>query len=233
MYSLFHDLTHNSLFASRPANARWGHLLGFLLFTPYRWWQRQHALHHANTGNLDARGPGEIYTMTLSEYRAASRLKRVGYRLYRNPLLMLLVGPTLVFLFDRRFPQRGMTRTILASVVVTNVALAGWVLGWSSLVGWQAFLILQGTTLVAGGVIAAWMLYVQHQYEETYYRAGDEWEFELAALQGSSYLKLPPLLTGLWATPTTTTSTTSARRSRTTGSPRRTGSTRCSRSPRR
>ena len=75
MYSLFHDLTHNSLFRSRAANGRWGHLLGFLLFTPYRWWQRQHSLHHANTGNLDSAGPGEIYTMTLAEYQRASRLR--------------------------------------------------------------------------------------------------------------------------------------------------------------
>src|SRR3712207_1345861 len=71
MYSLFHDLTHNSLFESRAANSRWGHLLGYLLFTPYRWWQRQHSLHHAHTGNLDHRGPGEIYTMTLAEYLRA------------------------------------------------------------------------------------------------------------------------------------------------------------------
>ena len=85
MYSLFHDLTHNSMFASRATNGRWGHVLGFLLFTPYRWWQRQHALHHAGTGNLDARGPGEIFTMTVAEYAAASRLRRLGYRLYRNP----------------------------------------------------------------------------------------------------------------------------------------------------
>src|SRR5918994_5284781 len=105
MYSLFHDLTHNSLFESRAANRFWGHLLGFLLFTPYRWWQRQHSLHHAHSGNLDKRGPGEIYTMTLAEYESASRLKRIGYRAYRNPLLMLFVGPGLVFLFDRRFPQ--------------------------------------------------------------------------------------------------------------------------------
>src|SRR5262245_61449875 len=75
MYSLFHDLTHNSLFASRQANARWGHLLGFLLFTPYRWWQRQHSLHHAHTGNLEGRGPGEIHTMTVAEFEAASRLR--------------------------------------------------------------------------------------------------------------------------------------------------------------
>jgi omega-6 fatty acid desaturase (delta-12 desaturase) len=191
MYSLFHDLTHNSLFESRGANARWGHLLGFLLFTPYRWWQRQHSLHHAHTGDLDNRGPGEIYTMTLAEYEGTSRLRRLGYRLYRNPLLLLLVGPSLVFMFERRFPQRGMSRRILLSVLITNLALAGWVIGWSSLVGWQTFLLIQGTTLVAGGAIGAWMLYIQHQYEDTYYQRPGEWQFELAALKGSSYLDLP------------------------------------------
>jgi acyl-lipid omega-6 desaturase (Delta-12 desaturase) len=191
MYSLFHDLTHNSMFDSRGANSRWGHFLGFLLFTPYRWWQRQHSIHHAHTGDLDVRGVGEINTMTVSEYERASRLRRLGYRLYRNPVLMLLVGPSLVFLFERRFPRRGMTPRILLSVVLTNLALAAWVLGWSAIVGWGTFLLIQGTTLVAGGAIAAWMLYIQHQYEDTYYRAPGEWRFELAALQGSSYLQLP------------------------------------------
>jgi omega-6 fatty acid desaturase (delta-12 desaturase) len=197
MYSFFHDLTHNSMFESRAANTRWGYMLGFLLFTPYRWWQRQHSLHHAHTGNLDKRGPGEIYTMTVAEYQGASRARRIGYRAYRNPLLMLFVGPSLVFLFERRFPQRGMSRKILLSVVLTNLALAGWAIGWSALVGWQTFLLVQGTTLVAGGAVAAWMLYIQHQYEETYYQAAGEWQFELAALQGSSYLRLPRALA--WA----------------------------------
>jgi acyl-lipid omega-6 desaturase (Delta-12 desaturase) len=197
MYSLFHDLTHNSLFRSRKANSRWGHLLGYLLFTPYRWWQRQHSLHHAHTGNLDHRGPGEINTMTLAEYESASRLRRLGYRLYRNPLLMLFVGPSLVFLFERRFPQRGMSRRILLSVLATNLALAAWAVGWSLLVGWQTYVVVQATTLVAGGAIAAWMLYIQHQYEDTYYQAAGDWQFELAALQGSSYLKLPRALA--WA----------------------------------
>ena len=197
MYSLFHDLTHNSMFRSRRANATWGHLLGFLLFTPYRWWQRQHSLHHAHTGNLDHRGPGEIYTMTLAEYESASWLRRLGYRLYRNPLLMLFVGPSLVFLFERRFPQRGMSRRILLSVLATNLALVGWALAWGALVGWQTYLIVQATTLVAGGAIAAWMLYIQHQYEDTYYQAAGDWQFELAALQGSSYLQLPRALA--WA----------------------------------
>ena len=190
MYSLFHDLTHNSMFSSRRANSAWGHFLGFLLFTPYRWWQRQHSIHHAHTGDLDHRGVGEINTMTVDEYEKASRPRRLGYRLYRNPLLMMLVGPSLVFLFERRFPQRGMTPRILLSVVITNLALVAWVIGWSTLVGWQTFLLIQGTTLVAGGAVAAWMLYIQHQYEDTYCRAPGEWQFELAALQGSSYLRL-------------------------------------------
>jgi omega-6 fatty acid desaturase (delta-12 desaturase) len=191
MYSLFHDLTHNSMFESRRANSRWGHFLGFLLFTPYRWWQRQHSIHHAHTGDLEHRGIGEINTMTLAEYESASWLRRLGYRLYRNPLLMLLLGPSLVFLFQRRFPQRGMSAAILLSVVLTNLALAAWALFWSTLVGWQTFLLLQGTTLVAGGAIAAWMLYIQHQYEGTYYETPEKWQFELSALQGSSYLQLP------------------------------------------
>jgi acyl-lipid omega-6 desaturase (Delta-12 desaturase) len=191
MYSLFHDLTHNAMFESRAANRRWGHLLGFLLFTPYRWWQRQHSLHHAHTGNLDKRGAGEIHTMTLAEYERASRLRRIGYRLYRNPFLMLFVGPSLVFLIERRFPQRGMTRRILLSVAATNLALVAWAAGWSLVVGWPTFLLIQGTTLVAGGAIAAWMLFIQHQYEDTYYATAGDWRFELAALQGSSYLHLP------------------------------------------
>jgi acyl-lipid omega-6 desaturase (Delta-12 desaturase) len=194
MYSFFHDLTHNSMFSSRKANRLWGYLLGFLLFTPYRWWQRQHSLHHANTGNLDKRGPGEIYTMTLAEYENASRLRRLGYRAYRNPFFMLLVGPALVFLFQRRFPQRGMSRRILFSVIATNLALAGWAFGWSALLGWQAYLLIQGTTLVVGGAIAGWMLYIQHQYEDTYYEGAGEWSFEVAALRGSSYLDLPRAL---------------------------------------
>src|SRR3954447_5192355 len=197
MYSLFHDLTHNAMFASRAANHRWGHLLGFLVWTPYRWWQREHALHHANTGNLDKRGPGEIYTMTVTEYARASRPKRFAYRAYRNPLFMLLVGPSLIFLFARRFPRRGMSRRILSSVIVTNLALAGWAVTWSTLAGWGTFWLISATTLVAGGAVAAWMLYIQHQYEDTYYRAAGEWSFELAALQGSSFLKLPRALA--WA----------------------------------
>jgi acyl-lipid omega-6 desaturase (Delta-12 desaturase) len=191
MYSIFHDLTHNSFFESRSANTLWGYLLGFLLFTPYRWWQRQHSLHHAHAGNLDHRGPGEIHTMTVAEYESASRPRRLYYRLYRNPVLLLLVGPTIVFLFDRRFPQKGMSRHILISVVLTNLALLAWVVAWSALLGWQIYLLIQGTILVAGGGIAAWLLYVQHQYEETYYQSAEGWQFELAALQGSSYLKLP------------------------------------------
>jgi acyl-lipid omega-6 desaturase (Delta-12 desaturase) len=191
MYSLFHDLTHNAMFESRRANGRWGTFLGFLLFTPYRWWQRQHRLHHAHTGDLDHRGVGEINTLTVEEYEKASAPRRLSYRLYRNPVVMLLIGPSVVFLFARRFPQRGMTPKILLSVVLTNIALVAWVVAWGALAGWETFALIQGTTLIAGGAIAAWMLYVQHQYEDTYYRAPGEWQFELAALQGSSYLRLP------------------------------------------
>lgn len=196
MYSLFHDLTHGALYPRRPANRRAGRLLGVFLFTPFAWWQRQHNLHHAHTGDLDQQGPGEIRTMTLADYVKASKLERLTYRAYRNPMLLLLVGPTLVFLFERQFPQRGMTRSMLFDVLFTNALLVAWIAFWMSVLGVGPFLLLQGTTLIAGGAIAAWMLYIQHQYEQTYYARSDAWNFEAAALQGSSFLKLPRI--GCW-----------------------------------
>ena len=208
MYSLFHDLTHNSLFKSRRANGRWGHFLGFLLFTPYRWWQRQHAIHHAHTGDLDHRGVGEINTMTLAEYEQASRLRRLGYRLYRNPLLMLLVGPSLVFLVERRFPQKGMTPRILLSVVLTNVALVAWVIGWSTFVGLQTFLLIQGTTLIAGGAIAAWMLYIQHHTRTPITRPREAGSSSSPRSRAAPTSGCRAPWPGWSATPTSTTSTT-------------------------
>ena len=190
MYSLFHDLTHSSLFESRAANSRWGHVLGYLLFTPYRWWQRQHSLHHAHAGNLDHRGTGEIYTMTVAEYERASLLRRLGYRAYRNPVLMLLVGPSLVFLFERRFPSAACHGGSCSASWLTNLALVAWRSAWSAVLGWHVPADPghdPGRRRGHRGL----MLYIQHQYEDTYYEAAGDWRFELAALQGSSYLALP------------------------------------------
>ena len=208
MYSLFHDLTHNSLFESRRANSRWGHVLGFLLFTPYRWWQRQHAIHHAHTGDLDHRGIGEINTLTLAEYERASRLRRLGYRLYRNPLLMLLVGPSLVFLFERRFPQKGMSRRILVSVVVTNLALVAWAAG------------LERPRRLADLPADPGddprrrrrdrrldLLYVQHQYEDTYYQAPGDGSSSSPPCRAAPTSSCRGRSPGSSATPTSTTCT--------------------------
>src|SRR5918997_6888600 len=122
-----------------------------------------------------------------------------------------------------------MTRRILFSVVVTNLALMAWAAGWSALASFETYVLIQGTTLVAGGAIAAWMLYIQHQYEEIYYETAAEWSFEAAAVKGSSYLELRGRSCGPSGTPTTTTCTTSARGSRTTTFAPRTRNRRCSR----
>ena len=171
-----HDLTHNSMFESRRANSSWGHLLGFLLFTPYRWWQRQHSIHHAHTGDLDHRGVGEINTMTLDEYESLPSAA-AGVPPLPQPLLMLLVGPSLVFMFERRFPQRGMTRTILLSVVLTNLALVAWGLGWSA-GGLGTFLLSRADHWWPAEQSPPGCS-IQHQYEDTYYRVpasgGSSW----------------------------------------------------------
>lgn len=197
LFILQHDCGHRSFFRSRRANDKVGSLLSVLTFTPYHTWRREHAVHHATSGDLDRRGlGGEIGTMTVGEYLQASRLRRFGYRLYRNPLVLLLIGPVFHFVVRQRFTL-GVPRTWKkerASVHLTNLAILGLALLMSWLVGWQTLLLIQGPVIVIASSFGVWMFYVQHQYEEAYWQSHADWDYVAAALAGSSYYRLPSVL---------------------------------------
>lgn len=199
LFILQHDCGHRSFFRSRGANDLVGMLLSLLTFTPYHCWRREHAVHHATSGDLDRRGlGGEIGTMTVREYQQASPLRRFGYRLYRSPLVLLVIGPVLHFVVLQRFtfdlPKTWKKER--ASVYLTNLAIVGmtllmcWVLDWQ----WQKLLMIHGPVIVLASSMGVWMFYVQHQYEDTYWRSHDRWDYVAAALSGSSYYRLPRVL---------------------------------------
>ena len=173
-----------------------GSLLGVLTLTPHAYWRRLHALHHATSGNLDRRGFGDIETLTVREYLALSRWRRAGYRVYRNPFVILLLGPAYEFYLRHRLPlplPLGWRREWL-SVLLTNAALV--LLAWavSLTIGLDKFLLVHVPITWLAGSIGVWLFYVQHQFEHTHWAQGGEWSFETASLVGSSYLDLPPIL---------------------------------------
>ena len=197
LFILQHDCGHRSFFRSRWANDLVGSLLSLLTFTPYHTWRREHAVHHATSGDLDRRGlGGEIGTMTVREYQQASPLRRFGYRLYRNPLVLLLIGPVFHFVVRQRFTW-GLPKTWKkerASVHLTNLAILGLALLMCWLVGWQKLLLIQGPVILLASSFGVWMFYVQHQYEEAYWQPHARWDYVEAALAGSSYYRLPRVL---------------------------------------
>lgn len=196
LFALQHDCGHGSLFPSRPTNEMVGRFISVLTFTPYDHWRRSHALHHALSGNLDKRGFGDIETMTVKEYAQLNALGRLRYRLYRNPLIILILGPPLFFLVLQRLaigsnmPLRDSLRgvighdAVLLLVYGTLVFLAGLSL---------TLLVLLPVYFVATW-IGGWLFFVQHQFEETHWEGADEWDIKIAALKGSSFLVLPPVL---------------------------------------
>jgi acyl-lipid omega-6 desaturase (Delta-12 desaturase) len=193
-FIVFHDCAHGSFLRSKHANARLGAVLGVVLFTPFAWWRHKHAVHHATTGDLDRRGVGDIQTLTIDEYRARPWWGRVGYRLFRNPFVMFGLGPLWVVLIGPRLVTPGMHPRLRRSVLATDLALAVIIGGLCWLVGWKELVLVLAPPLLLTGAAGIWLFYVQHQFEDAYWQRNDNWNFDEAALQGSSYLQLPRIL---------------------------------------
>jgi len=191
LFILFHDCCHGSFWASGRANSFWGTLLGILTFTPYRGWRRSHGIHHAHNGNLDRRGVGDVWTMTLSEYRAASPGRRLWYRLYRSPVFLFLLAPPLLFLFVHRLPDQDATARDALSVHLTTLGAAAVCLVSGLAFGWWYLLWYLLPVVYVATVAGVWLFYVQHQFDPGYWEHEDEWDHYAAALRGSSFYRLP------------------------------------------
>ena len=194
VFILFHDCGHGSFFKSTKANNVLGFITGVLCFTPYYHWRWQHALHHASAGDLDRRGTGDVWTLTVEEYLNVSRWKRFAYRLARNPFVLFVLAPLFLFLVMQRIPSRKAGRRERNSVYLTNITLLALATGMGLLFGFKTYLLLQGGLLLAAGVAGVWLFYVQHQFEGVYWERSEKWDYATAALQGSSFYKLPKVL---------------------------------------
>jgi acyl-lipid omega-6 desaturase (Delta-12 desaturase) len=193
-YIVFHDCAHGSFLRSRRANAWLGTSVGLLVFETFLRWRHEHAVHHATAGDLSRRGVGDVVTLTVAEYRASSRWGRLGYRLFRNPLVMFGLGPVFALVVAPRLVPRTARPPIKRTVIATNIALAALIAGLCLLLGWRDYLLVQVPIVMIGGAAGIWLFYVQHQFDEVYWERGEQWSYVDAALQGSAYLKLPKVL---------------------------------------
>ncbi len=193
IFIIFHDCCHSSFFKSKWANKWTGYLSGFLVYTPFTDWGKAHISHHATAGNLDKRGVGDIWTLTVEEYIEAPRLKRLTYRIFRNPFFLFGCGPAFVFLILQRFSQKGILHKGRLSVYITNLVLLLLLLVGHAALGYKTYLLIQLPILVISATLGLWLFYVQHQYEEVYWARNDVRDSIRAALEGSSYYKLPKI----------------------------------------
>jgi omega-6 fatty acid desaturase (delta-12 desaturase) len=194
IFTISHDCGHGSYFKSARANTFWGSITAFLCVTPYHYWKRDHAVHHAGTGNLDRRGTGDIWTLTVKEYLESSPRRRLAYRLYRNPMVLFVVGTFYLFVVQYRFmPEPGREKERL-SVLRTNASLIAALVLAHFTIGIPALLLIQLPVIAVTSIVGSWLFYVQHQYEDVYWARKDEWDFVDACLEGSSFFKLPAVL---------------------------------------
>lgn len=194
VFIMFHDCGHGSFFKSKRANSVLGFISGMLTFTPYLHWTWQHSVHHQTSGDLSRRGDGDIWTMTVKEYQEASPTRRFFYKLIRNPITLFVVGPLALFLIHQRFPSPRAKGKDRKSVMMMNLALVLMIVGLSYLFGFKNYVLMQLPVTMFAGMAGIWMFYVQHQYEDVYWEHREDWDYTTAALEGSSFYKLPKIL---------------------------------------
>jgi omega-6 fatty acid desaturase (delta-12 desaturase) len=193
IFVIFHDCCHSSFFSPRWANQLTGYISGILVYTPYQDWRQAHLRHHATAGNLDKRGVGDIWTLTVEEYLAAPKIKRIIYRIFRNPFFLFGFGPAFVFLILQRFSQKGIQHKGRLSVYITNAGIIALVLLGGATIGYKTYLLIQLPIIIIAATLGLWLFYVQHQYEEVYWARDDVRDSIKAAIEGSSYYKLPKI----------------------------------------
>jgi len=196
LFMIQHDCGHGAFFTHRLANDWLGRVIGVLTLTPYGFWRRTHAIHHATSGNLDQRGIGDIDMLTVREYLELSRWGRFRYRLYRHPIVMFVIGPAYLFFLRHRLPM-GLLRAgwqPWLSTQATTLAIALVAAGLIWLIGVKAFLIVHLPMMLLAASAGVWLFYVQHQFEDTRWESGRDWSMHETALHGSSYYELPGVL---------------------------------------
>jgi acyl-lipid omega-6 desaturase (Delta-12 desaturase) len=195
-FIIMHDCAHGSFLPSKRANSIIGWITGVLTMTSFGQWRHSHALHHASSGDLDRRGNGDVPTLTVREYTALSRWARIQYRLLRNPLVLFGLGP-IHFVLTNRIPPRGADATAKrgrTSVWAANAGILALFVATSLWIGWRAVLLVYGPAMYIAAAAGIWLFYVQHQFEDAYWKENAEWDYATAAIRGSSYLRLPAVL---------------------------------------
>lgn len=194
IFIIFHDCGHGSYFRSRRANDVLGFISGIVTFTPYYHWRWEHNIHHATSGHLDKRGVGDVLTMTVQEYLEATRWRRFSYRLARNPFVLFFIAPLYLFLIRQRFPSANASPRERMSVWWMNLAIVLMAAGMSLIYGLKNYIFIQMIVMGVAASLGVWLFYVQHQFEGVYWDRGGEWDYTRAALEGSSFYKLPKIL---------------------------------------
>ncbi len=198
IFIIFHDCVHGAFVNSPRWNRNIGYLCGIITMTAFADWRRTHIGHHIRAGDLDRRGTGDIWIMTVDEYRSATWLRRLAYRLYRHPLVLFGLGPIFSFLLVNRFPSKGANKRDLMSVVYTNLAVILIVVIASLTVGLKAYLLVQLPVIQIAGSAGLWLFYVQHQFQGVYWARSEAWDPLRVAMEGASFYCLPKFLQ--WAT---------------------------------
>ncbi len=197
IFIIQHDCGHQSFMRSRKINDAIGFVCSAFSLIPYKYWAKAHNFHHANCGRLepDIRDIGDMPLLTVNEYRNLPKLQKLGYRLFRMPLILLSLGSVYYIFIHNRFAsiKQGGFEFAKKSLIFSNLFMLLVYVTGVLVFGASTFFKIHLPIVLIFSIMAFYAFYIQHQHEHAYKKWKNEWNYVMAALKGSTYWKLPKL----------------------------------------
>jgi len=193
LFALYHDHVHGSILTKSEWAKRIMNAIGLFLLAPRPIWKATHGFHHRNNGKLGFTAIGSFRVLTAQEYAAASPRHRRRYLRERHGVYLLggyftvMVWGMCIEAFLSR-PQIFKSGPMALAIHIGVFAGVTW--GWgltAALLGWWV-------PAFVGHAVASYLFYCQHNFPETRYFELAHWDYTQAALLGSSFMSMGPIM---------------------------------------
>ncbi len=196
MFIIYHDHQHHSILMHSRLASFIMTIFGFFILSPTSIWKRSHDHHHNNNSKLFSASIGSYPIATRKKYQEMTSRQKFEYLAIRHPLTIAL-GYFSMFIFGMCLSSfisspRKHYDSLIALVIHVTISVLLFIF-----LGWQVWFCLFFLPFIIAFSMGAYLFYAQHNFPGVTFSENNDWAYEKAAMESSSYMVMSPVMAWL------------------------------------